>query len=65
MTTIALSRPAALAGRLAGLRRDLAAWLSYRRTRAELEALPDRMLADMGISRSGIDAVAREAVYGA
>lgn len=37
----------------------------YRRTLAELEALSDRELQDLGMSRLCIRDVAREAVYGA
>lgn len=38
---------------------------AYRRTRLELDALTDRELDDLGMSRWQIDAVARRAVYGA
>ena len=37
-------------------------WREYRRTIAELGGLSDRELADLGISRSDINTVAREAV---
>lgn len=37
----------------------------YRRTLGELEALSDRELRDLGISRLSVRDVAREAVYGA
>ena len=36
----------------------------YARTVAELNALTDRELADLGISRLGITDIAREAAYG-
>ncbi|MFZ5710664.1 MAG: DUF1127 domain-containing protein [Pseudomonadota bacterium] len=36
----------------------------YRETLAELNALSDRDLADMGMSRFMLDEVAREAAYG-
>lgn len=36
----------------------------YARTVAELNALTDRELADLGISRLGITEIAREAAYG-
>ncbi|WP_343079077.1 DUF1127 domain-containing protein [Ostreiculturibacter nitratireducens] len=36
----------------------------YRTTRAELEAMTDRDLSDIGLSRYDIEAVAREAAYG-
>jgi uncharacterized protein YjiS (DUF1127 family) len=45
--------------------RALAEWRLYRQTRAELEALSDRELVDLGISRYDIDAIARQSVYGA
>lgn len=37
-------------------------WREYRRTIAELGGLSDRELADLGISRSDISSVARDAV---
>jgi len=36
-------------------------WLAYRETVRELSSLDDRELADLGISRCDIDAVARQA----
>ena len=61
--------PAALAenrfdGFRAGLRARYSAWKVYRQTRNELAVLSDRELADLGLHRSGIDAVAMEAAYG-
>ena len=44
------------------------AWADYRafvETRAELDALSDRELADLGIARANIRDVARSAVYAA
>ncbi len=40
-------------------------WRLYRNTFAELDAMTDRELADLGLSRFEIPRVAREAVYGA
>lgn len=37
----------------------------YRQTLSELSSLSDRALTDLGLSRSMIKAVAREAAYGA
>ncbi|SPJ23898.1 hypothetical protein PAA8504_01717 [Palleronia abyssalis] len=55
-------------GRFDGIRRDLRtrfeAWKVFRQTRRELNELSDRELADLGLHRSGITAVAREAAYG-
>ncbi len=60
--------PAQGLGRLAPLRGDLRAryeaWKVYRTTVRELSALSNRELADLGVSRSGIDEIAREAAYG-
>lgn len=39
----------------------LARWREYRRTLAELQALDNRVLADMGLNRAGLPGVAREA----
>ncbi|SFI51192.1 DUF1127 domain-containing protein [Albimonas pacifica] len=44
---------------LAGVR--LARWREYHRTLAELQALDNRVLADMGLHRSSLQGVAREA----
>jgi uncharacterized protein YjiS (DUF1127 family) len=52
---------------LGGLWSGLSAWIaqyrSYRRTLNELSALSDRDLTDMGLHRSNIPDVAREAAY--
>ena len=45
--------------------RAFADWRLYRRTLAELGAMTERELADLGLSRYQLPAVAREAVYGA
>jgi len=37
----------------------------YQKTFNELNALSDRELQDLGLSRSGLSSIAREAVYGA
>ncbi|MEI4195777.1 DUF1127 domain-containing protein [Roseovarius sp. E0-M6] len=39
-------------------------WREFNKTRNELNSLSDRGLADLGISRGEIDAIARRAVYG-
>ena len=46
------------------LRADYAKWRVYRRTLDELASLTDRDLADLGIARGQIGAVARSAAYG-
>ena len=57
----------ALASRIDGLMIDLRARLArrrtYLRTVAELQALSDRELADLGLHRSEIGRVARQAAY--
>ncbi len=45
-------------------RADAARRAAYRETRAQLLALTDRELDDLGVSRWEIDAVARKSVYG-
>lgn len=40
-------------------------YVSYRATCAELNALTDRQLNDLGMDRKSVKAVARRAVYGA
>jgi uncharacterized protein YjiS (DUF1127 family) len=52
-------------GSIDRLRDAWADWRLYRRTRDELAGLSDRDLADLGISRYDIDAIARSTVYGA
>ena len=72
-TTIAAPQETGLAGAGAGqadqgwtarLRRAWAEHRAYRSTLAELEALTDRELRDLGLSRWDLRSVAREAVYG-
>ena len=53
-----------IGGYLARLRQRWAEHRRYRATFAELEALSDRDLADMGLVRADIRAIARESVYG-
>jgi len=43
---------------------DIKNYRMYRKTIAELEKLPTSTLIDLGLSRSGIKASARQAVYG-
>ena len=50
---------------LADLARSFADWRLYRKTLSELEAMTDRDLADIGVSRLSIRDIAREAAYGA
>lgn len=44
------------------LKTRLATWKRYNRTVAELEALSNRELADLGFGRADITRIAREAV---
>ena len=53
-----------LSGLFARLRQTFADLHAYQKIRDELDALSDRELADIGLSRLGIRDVAREAVYG-
>lgn len=62
----ALSRPAAdFGGIFAGLAARWSRWRAYHRTIAELDALDDRSLADLGFARANIPFIAHETVYGA
>lgn len=45
--------------------KEVADWFLYRRTLNELRALNERELADLGLSRFELRAVANEAIYGA
>lgn len=45
------------------LKTRISAWKRYSRTKSELEALSNRELADLGISRSDIYRIAREAAH--
>jgi uncharacterized protein YjiS (DUF1127 family) len=51
------------AGLLARIREAIAAHRAYVETRNELESLNDRELADVGIARANIRAVARDAAH--
>lgn len=53
------------AGLFARIRKAFADYRVYVQTRNELDALSDRELADLGISRLNIDVVARDAAYAA
>ncbi|CTQ32023.1 DUF1127 domain-containing protein [Jannaschia rubra] len=53
-----------VAARLDTARIGLGNWRTYRRTLNELSALSNRDLADLGLSRSMIRAIALEAAYG-
>lgn len=62
------SRPVStsfFAGLTAAFTERLASWRAYSATRDELSMLSDRDLADLGISRHDIRAIARESAYGA
>lgn len=48
-----------------GLAQSIADWRLYRQTLSELNAMTDRDLADIGVSRLSIRDIAREAAYGA
>jgi uncharacterized protein YjiS (DUF1127 family) len=70
MTTFHISLPthAPLLQRMSGLRAELADKLAkrklYNSTLRELDALSDRDLNDLGLSRSVIKSIAFEAAYG-
>ena len=51
-------------GRFARLSQDFANYRVYRATYDQLDALSDRALADLGLSRNSVRDVAHEAVYG-
>ena len=60
ITTNAAPRAAtSFGGWFADLGASFRAWIAYRRTVSALSALSDRELADIGISRAEIRAVAR------
>ena len=52
-------------GLLAGIRKSLADYRLYRQTLTELDALSNRELRDLGLSRLAIRQVAYDSVYGA
>ena len=58
------ARPAPEQGLVARLRQAYTDFRSYIATFEELNALTDRELADLGISRLSVRDVARQAVYG-
>lgn len=64
-TPVALARPAGLAAVFRAMRDDLALRArrraAYRRTLADLSAMSDRDLADIGIARFMIEDIAAEA----
>ncbi len=51
-------------GAFDGLRTRYGQYMTYRRTVRELSSLSDRALSDLGLSRSMIKGLAREAAYG-
>ncbi len=59
MTTYDMSRPASRGGLLNGFLAALIAWNDARQTRSALERLSDHELADIGLTRGDIDAVAQ------
>jgi uncharacterized protein YjiS (DUF1127 family) len=58
MTTYDISRPASRGGFLSGFIAAVIAWNDARQTRNALERLSDHQLADIGLNRGDIDAVA-------
>lgn len=60
------ARPAAEAprGLVARLSEQAGRWVAYRRTLAELQALDDRTLADLGMTRGALRGIARRAARG-
>lgn len=52
-------------GLLAGIRKSLADYRLYRQTLTELDALSNRELRDLGLSRLSVRQVAYDSVYGA
>lgn len=55
---------AARPGALARVLRSVANYRQFRTTYRELDALTDRELADLGLSRLSIGDIARQSVYG-
>ncbi len=49
---------------LESVRRGFAGWRAYRTTLAELNALTDRQLRDVGMTRGTLPGTARSAVFG-
>ena len=56
--------PSAAPGVFARLRQAIADFRAYRALHDELDALSDRELADLGLSRLNVRDIARAAVYG-
>lgn len=56
-------RPGGSGGWIARIRKSMADYRLYRRTLDELENLSDRELNDLGLSRSVLGDIARQAVY--
>ncbi len=63
-STVAPSSRGRLAAFFNGLRIRYDTYRVYRRTVSELQSLSNRELADLGVHRSGIHAIAVEAAYG-
>ena len=57
-------RPSALSGFFANLAGKLAQYRAYQTTMTELNAMSDRELVDLDISRDQIRSIAYKAVYG-
>lgn len=51
-------------GLFARLAEQTGRWVAYRRTLAELQALDDRTLADLGMTRGALPGIARRAARG-
>ncbi|NPD15153.1 DUF1127 domain-containing protein [Xinfangfangia sp. D13-10-4-6] len=60
----AIARPSLIGDVVEAIRNAVARRKLYLRTLEELRALSDRDLSDLGMSRSMINEVAREAAYG-
>lgn len=65
LSTTRIDIIACLRGWASGLLADWNTYRTYRATLAQLEELSERELLDLGLSRSGLKAVARESAYGA
>ena len=66
MTNATLAMEPGFAGseKRSGFARNWADYRNFRRTLADLRALTDRHLADIGMERVDLKAIARRAVYG-
>ncbi len=58
------TRPTRVSGLVGELTQRFARYKTYRRTLEELEALSDRELTDLGLSRSMTRSIAYKAAYG-